>query len=72
VCNSHVLCYLSSVLCPPPSVLSPQPSIVKPLYGMQVKDLFETLLSLQPRVSSGGGLSREDLVDQAAESLLNR
>ena len=38
----------------------------------EVKDLFETVLSLQPRVSTGGGKSREDVIDEAAESLLAR
>ena len=38
----------------------------------EVKDLFETLLSLQPRVSAGAGLSREQVIDQVAEGLLSR
>jgi dynein heavy chain len=36
----------------------------------EVKDLFETVLSLQPRVSTGAGKSREDVIDEAAEALL--
>ena len=38
----------------------------------EVKDLFDTVLSLQPRVSTGGGKSREDVIDEAAENLLTR
>ena len=38
----------------------------------EVKELFESVLSLQPRVSTGGGLSREDIIDEAAESILSR
>ena len=37
-----------------------------------VKDLFETVLSLQPRVSAGGGLKREDIIDETAESILSK
>jgi dynein heavy chain len=38
----------------------------------EVKDLFETVLSLQARVSTGAGKSREDVIDEAAETLLNK
>ncbi len=38
----------------------------------QVKVLFETVLALQPRVSAGGGASREDLIDQTAATMLER
>jgi len=38
----------------------------------EVKDLFETVLSLQARVSTGGGKSREDVIDEAAGNLLTR
>ena len=38
----------------------------------EVRFLFETILSLQPRVSSGGGISREDMIDQAAERMLEK
>ena len=34
--------------------------------------LFETILSLQPRVSSGGGQSREDIIDQTSASMLEQ
>jgi dynein heavy chain len=33
---------------------------------------FETVLSLQPRVSSGGGLAREDVIEAAAQDILSR
>ena len=36
----------------------------------EVRELFETVLSLQPRVSAGGGLKREDIIDEAAENIL--
>lgn len=36
----------------------------------EVKQLFETVLSLQPRVSSGGGLKREDIIDELAANIL--
>ena len=35
----------------------------------EVKQLFETVLSLQPRVSSGGGLKREDIIDELAANI---
>ena len=38
----------------------------------EVKDLFETVLSLQPRVSTGAGKSREDVIDEAAGALLDK
>jgi len=34
--------------------------------------MFETVLSLQPRVSSGGGLSREDVIDAAAREIFEK
>lgn len=33
---------------------------------------FETVLSLQPRVSSGGGLAREDVIEAAAKDILSK
>eukprot|EP00286_Rhodomonas_abbreviata_P007918 CAMPEP_0181334474 /NCGR_PEP_ID=MMETSP1101-20121128/26284_1 /TAXON_ID=46948 /ORGANISM="Rhodomonas abbreviata, Strain Caron Lab Isolate" /LENGTH=438 /DNA_ID=CAMNT_0023444463 /DNA_START=101 /DNA_END=1417 /DNA_ORIENTATION=- len=38
----------------------------------EVKGLFETILTLQPRVSTGGGLRREDIIDQTAEGILEK
>eukprot|EP00960_Hanusia_phi_P026860 746504-Hanusia_phi.AAC.16 len=38
----------------------------------EVKELFETVLSLQPRVSGGGGMNREEVIDHTAESILKR
>jgi len=35
----------------------------------EVKALFEKVLSLQPRVSAGGGLSREDIIERTAEAI---
>lgn len=32
--------------------------------------IFETVLSLQPRVSSGGGLAREDVIEAAAKEIM--
>ena len=34
--------------------------------------MFETVLSLQPRVNSGGGLSREDVIEAAAKDIFER
>ena len=34
--------------------------------------LFETVLSLQPRVNSGGGLSREDVIEASASDIFAR
>jgi len=33
---------------------------------------METILSIQPRSSSGGGKSREEVIDAVAESIQNR
>jgi len=38
----------------------------------EVKRLFEVILSLQPRVSAGGGMKREDIIDQTAEGILEK
>eukprot|EP00959_Pyramimonas_sp_CCMP1952_P012660 267663-Pyramimonas_sp.AAC.1 len=34
--------------------------------------MFETVLSLQPRVSSGGGLSREDVIEATAKDIYSK
>jgi dynein heavy chain len=34
--------------------------------------VFETVLSLQPRVSSGGGLKREEVIEEAAKDIRDR
>mmetsp|Transcript_14881 Transcript_14881/g.35929 ORF Transcript_14881/g.35929 Transcript_14881/m.35929 type:complete len:812 (-) Transcript_14881:260-2695(-) len=34
--------------------------------------MFETVLSLQPRVNSGGGLSREDVIEASAKDIFER
>mmetsp|Transcript_4897 Transcript_4897/g.10850 ORF Transcript_4897/g.10850 Transcript_4897/m.10850 type:complete len:528 (+) Transcript_4897:5425-7008(+) len=36
----------------------------------EVRFLFETILSLQPRISTGGGQSREDIIDQISARML--
>ncbi|KAJ1485018.1 dynein heavy chain and region D6 of dynein motor-domain-containing protein, partial [Baffinella frigidus] len=38
----------------------------------EVKVLFDSVLALQPRVSTGGGVSREDTIDKAAETILDK
>ena len=38
----------------------------------EVKILFESVLMLQPRVSTGAGLSREDIIGKTAETLLEK
>ena len=38
----------------------------------EVRMLFENVLSLQPRVSAGAGLSREDIIEQTASSIFDK
>ncbi|GIQ83503.1 dynein heavy chain, partial [Kipferlia bialata] len=55
---------------PSPEAFGFHPNAAISSRNAETTQLFSILLSLQPRQSSGGGISREDTIMQTAESLL--